>query len=91
MFFFFERDRDDESISVGAKCKIVAVHMPLFSDSLGRRVVIAEVDRKMRMVWAYDDKPIRYKLNRQGTRVIDFNPRCILSCYSFDQLEVISP
>ena len=41
-----------------------------------------------RQVWAHEDKPVTYRTNRAGRRVVDHDPRCIQSIYSFDDLRI---
>jgi hypothetical protein len=41
-------------------------------------------------VWAHDDKPPRFRINRNGRRVTDYDPRCIQTIYSFEQLRVLT-
>ena len=32
------------------------------------------------------DSPPRYRINRNGRKVCEYDPRCIESCYGYDQL-----
>lgn len=35
------------------------------------------------------DKPIRYRINRRGTQVVDFDPTCVRTFYNIDQLKLL--
>ena len=58
--------------------------------SSGKRVIIVKVHPDTRQVWAHDDRPVTYKTNRAGRRVVDSDPSCIQSIYGFDQLRLIT-
>lgn len=70
----------------GQVCTIVGVHHFCFVRDIGKRVVIVKVSPDFNSVWAHDDRPIRYRTNRQGRQVIDFDPRCIQHCISIQYL-----
>ncbi len=40
------------------------------------------------MLWCYDNKPVKYKTNRNGDKVIEFDPACFMSPYSAEDLEI---
>lgn len=61
----------------------------MFEDNIGKKVIITEVRPDTRQVWAHDDKPIRYRMNRNGRKVVDHDPRCIHSIYGFDDLKIL--
>jgi len=42
-------------------------------------------------VWAHDDKPVKYRTNRNGRRVVDYDPRCIQTLYGIEQLRIVDP
>nr|BCT99929.1 hypothetical protein [uncultured bacterium] len=74
----------------GQRCEISSVHHPAFASYIGKRVIIVKVHPDTRQVWAHDDRPIKYKTNRAGRRVVDSDPSCIQSIYGFDQLRLIT-
>lgn len=77
--------RPERAFYPGLVCKITSVHHPVFTDQVGERVVIVRTTDGM--AWVHDDKPVTYRVNRNGNRVVDRDPRSILSSYSFDRLE----
>ncbi|MGG1673300.1 hypothetical protein ACIFOE_22215 [Paenibacillus sp. NRS-1783] len=52
----------------------------------GKTVVVHQIIH--RMIWCYDNRPVKYRINRKGEKVIEFDPACILSLYSPESLEV---
>ncbi|EMJ7039738.1 MULTISPECIES: klcB [Pseudomonadota] len=70
----------------GLRCEIVSVHHPVFAKEIGKHVIITKISPETRQVWAHDDKPARYRINRNGRKVCEYDPRCIESCYGYDQL-----
>lgn len=74
------------SFTVGMRCVIIGVNHPAMKAVLGRKVVIAKVNEASRVAWVYDDKPVTYRTNQAGRRVVDHDPRCIQSLYVFEQL-----
>lgn len=74
--------RDTPPLFVHQRCKVVSSR---FGTGVGRVVVVAKVND--RSVWAYDDKPVTYRTNRLGRRVVDSDPKCIQTLYGFDELE----
>ena len=74
----------------GARCEVVSVHHHVFKKEIGKKVIITKVSHDTRQVWAHDDRPARYRTNRNGRRVTEYDPRCVESCYSFDQLRILS-
>lgn len=73
---------------IGARCEVVKVHHPVFTKTIGTIVKIVTI-YDTGNVQAYEDKPVRYRFNRRGNRVVDFDPTCIRSFYSVDQLKII--
>lgn len=71
----------------GQRCEIVTSRFPA---DIGKRIVVTRVNLEFRSVWAHDDKPIRYRINRNGRKVVDYDPRCIETGYGFDQLKVLN-
>ena len=69
---------------------LVSVHHPVFDRYIGKRIIIVKVHPDTRQVWAHDDRPVTYKTNRAGRRVVDSDPSCIQSIYGFDQLRLIT-
>ena len=68
----------------GLRCQIVSVHHRCFLKDLGRIVVVVGVVGES--VIAHDDRPITYRTNRNGRRVVDSDPRCVQTFYGKDQL-----
>ncbi|KEQ25556.1 hypothetical protein ET33_02210 [Paenibacillus tyrfis] len=52
----------------------------------GKQVVVHQITDGA--LWCYENKPVRYRVNKRGDRVIDFDPACILSPYSPENLIV---
>lgn len=50
-------------------------------------VVIVSVCKTTRTCFAYEDRPITYKTGRHGRQVVDFDPRCIQTVYSWNELQ----
>ncbi|EDD8358767.1 klcB [Salmonella enterica subsp. enterica serovar Enteritidis] len=74
----------------GQRCEIINVHHPCFAKEVGKHVIITKISAHARVVWAHDDKPPRYRINRNGRKVCEYDPRCIESCYGYDQLRAIT-
>lgn len=72
----------------GVRCEIISVHHSCFSRDIGKVVVVTKVCAETRQVWAHDDKPVTYKVNRNGRRIVDSDPRCIQTVYGMDCLQV---
>ncbi|MFP1883495.1 protein klcB [Lonsdalea quercina] len=73
---------------VGARCEIVSVHHPVFAKNIGTIVKIVTIYDSGR-VEAFEDKPIRYRINRRGIQVVDFDPTCVRTFYNVDQLKLL--
>lgn len=73
---------------IGARCEVVRVHHPVFTKTIGTIVKIVTI-YDTGSVQAYEDKPVRYRINRRGDRVVDFDPTCIRTFYSVDQLRLL--
>lgn len=73
----------------GLRCQVVSIHHPALRKEVGKRIVITKVNPEFRSVWAHEDKPVTYRTNRQGKRVVDHDPRCIEALYGFDQIRVM--
>lgn len=73
----------------GVRCEIISVHHPCFSSAIGKVVFVTKVSADTLQVWAHDDRPVTYKANRNGKRVVDSDPRCIQTVYSMDGLRVL--
>jgi hypothetical protein len=90
MFFFFAPKVE---FVPGKVCEIIQNDnrhstMPkLFPDRLGDRIVIDKVMGDY--VWAYDDKSVKYRINNNGRKVVEFDPRCVTTPYRCDNLRVI--
>lgn len=82
MFFFFFFDSAKELFKPGTVCRIkgqkdnepsVVVHQVYtLPDGIS--------------LWCYQNRPVTYKLNRKKQKVIDFDPACIMSPYSPEDL-----
>jgi hypothetical protein len=78
-------DAQGNELYIGAPCRIVRTHR-MFSHDIGRRVVVVSLTSQM--AWVYDDKPVTYRINHQGKRVIEHDPRCIQTLHSIEDLEL---
>ncbi|WP_193387859.1 hypothetical protein [Xanthomonas phaseoli] len=76
----------DGRIALRGRYRVARVHHPVFARDVGKAVI---VDRfaGLGMVWAHDDKPVTYRTNRAGRRVVAFDPCCVQSLYHADDLE----
>lgn len=74
----------------GARCEVISVHHHALKGEIGKKIVITKVKHDTRQVWAHDDRPPKYRTNRNGRRVTEYDPRCIQSCYGFEQLRLIN-
>jgi hypothetical protein len=81
---------ESEGFRVGQRCEIVSVHHPVFAKEIGKQIIITRVSQDTRQVSAHDDKPLRYRINRNGHRVIDYDPRYIQTIYGFDNLRILN-
>ncbi|MGT2457720.1 hypothetical protein ACU4GI_32990 [Cupriavidus basilensis] len=72
----------------GARCEVIAVHHPALQADLRKWIVVDRIHAAERVVWAHDDKPITYRTNRAGRRVIATDPRSIQTLYGMDELKV---
>ncbi|CAD7741817.1 Protein KlcB (plasmid) [Xanthomonas hydrangeae] len=86
-----ERDDDEPppatAFTQGMRCQVIHVHHPCFEKEIGKHVIITKISAETRQVWAHDDRPAIYRVNRNGRKVCEYDPRCIESCYSFDLLQ----
>ncbi|WP_155688205.1 hypothetical protein [Burkholderia stagnalis] len=79
-------DVDGNALAVGSKCKIVSVHHPVFNDNIGKPVVVGKIYETC--VAIYDDRPIRYRVNRAGRSVIASDPSNHQTLISANQLQL---
>ncbi|WP_321874630.1 hypothetical protein [Burkholderia ubonensis] len=79
-------DVDGNALAVGSKCKIVSVHHPVFNDNIGKSVVVGKIYETC--VAIYDDRPVRYRVNRAGRSVIASDPSNYQTLISADQLQL---
>lgn len=70
---------------LGGVYRIASVHHPVFANLVGREVVAVKISGGS--VWCSENKPVTYRTNRLGMRVLDHDPRCCMSLYSPEQLE----
>lgn len=80
---------DMSAFRPGVRCAIIAASHPSASRDVGKRVIVDRVNPEYGSVWAHDDKPVTYRTNRAGRRVVDHDPRCIQTIYGVDQLQVL--
>lgn len=73
----------------GVRCEIVSVHHPCFAKDIGKIIVVKKVSPDTCQVWAHDDKPVTYKINRNGRRVVDSDPQCVQTIYGMEALRVL--
>ena len=73
---------------VGARCEIVKVNHPVSARDIGTVVKIVTIYDSGTIV-AHDDKPLRYRYNNRGRQIIEYDPRCIMTYYSADNLKLI--
>jgi hypothetical protein len=73
---------------VGARCEVVQVHHPVFAKNIGTIIKIVTIYDSGTIV-AHDDKPPRTRYNRRGRLVVEYDPTCIRSSYSADDLKLI--
>ena len=73
----------------GVRCEVVSVHHPCFFGDVGKVIIVTKVSADSRQVWAHDDKPVTYKLNRNRRRVVDSDPRGIQTVYRMGALRVL--
>lgn len=52
----------------------------------GKMVVVQQIQDDM--LWCYDNRPVKYRTNRKGQKVIDFDPACVTAPYSPSSLEI---
>ncbi|MBR8087077.1 klcB [Burkholderia vietnamiensis] len=76
----------DGRIALRGRYRVTRVHHPVFERDVGK-VVIVDRFAGLGMVWAHDDKPVTYRTNRAGRRVVAFDPTCVQSLYHMDDLE----
>lgn len=74
MFFFFEQFKP------GVVCNVIS------GRNIGEQVVIHQIFEGI--LWCYDNRPVTFRTNRKGDRIVDFDPACVTSCYSAEQLEI---
>lgn len=77
-----------EGVGPGTRCRIVRVHHPALENDIGKVIVVTEVHHETQQVWGHLDEPVRYRGNRLGRRVVDYDPRQILGVYGMGLLEV---
>ncbi|PVZ82654.1 protein klcB [Serratia sp. S1B] len=73
---------------VGARCEIAKVNHPVSARNIGTVVKIVTIYDSGTIV-AHDDKPPRYSYNNRGRQIIEYDPRCIMTYYSADNLKLI--
>jgi hypothetical protein len=73
----------------GTRCEVLSVHHPCFAREVGKIVIVTKVNPDFRSVFAHDDKPVTYRVGRNGRRVVASDPYCIQTIYSMEALRVI--
>lgn len=79
-----------EAFKVGLRCRIERVHHKVFINEVGKYIILTRIHADTRQVWGHDDKPVRHRYNQRGRRVVAYDPTCIQSCYSMNNLSIIS-
>lgn len=79
-------DIDGNPLYPGARCVVAAVHHPVFQKEIGQSVIVVSVHGEQ--VWTHKDDPIRYRKNRSGRRVVDYDPKCIQSIHAAASLRL---
>lgn len=79
MFFFFGEER----YKPGTVCLVISSRR-----DEGKKVVIDKVNGNF--AWCYDNRPVKHRINRRGERVVEFDPACVLSGYSLEDLVITS-
>jgi len=74
---------------LGQRCQVISVHHPVFEKDIGKFVIITKLSPYSSQVWAHDDEPTKYRINRNGRRVVQYDPKSVHSIYSFDQLRPV--
>jgi len=77
MFFFFFTDH---IFKPGDVCRVSTGFY------IEKMVVVHQVSKEI--IWCYENRPVKYKINRKGERVIDFDPACVMSPYTPESLEI---
>lgn len=86
MFFFF-----NSNFEKGKIYEVISVHHPALADAIGRRFIVTTVNSDGRSAWAHDAKPVRYRENRNGVMVTEYDPRCCSSLYWIDHVREVNP
>lgn len=81
MFFFFFLD--ESRLKPGTVCRVLG-------RDEGKTVVVHKVYSLPDglSLWCYENRPVRYRINRSGDKVVDFDPACILSPYRIEDLVI---
>ena len=87
--YYYEEPPATEAFFKGVRCQIKSVHHPVFAKDIGKKVVVTRVAADTRQVFAHEDRPVTYNINRNGRRVVESDPRCIESIYSMDALRIL--
>ncbi len=80
---------DPADFEPGQRCRIVSVHHECFRKDLGKIVVVKAVNLDFNSVWAHDDKPVTYRINARGNRVVNSDPTCNQTIYGMISLRII--
>lgn len=80
---------EPDAFRPGQRCQVVSAHHPCFQDALGKVVIVTKVNPAHGSVWAHDDKPVTYRTNRNGRKVVHSDPRCIETIYGMDALRIL--
>lgn len=80
----------EKTFREGQRCVIEWEPRDAFKKNLGKVVVVAKVNEETDSVWVHDDRPVTFKKNRKGRRVVDFDPRCIQTVYSMEALRPLN-
>lgn len=82
-----------EDFNPGTKARVInSGRFPIPYHDLGKVIVVTKVLREepdLHCVRAYIDRPMTYKINRKGHKVVDFDPSFCQSFYQITELEII--
>lgn len=73
----------------GQKCIVVQSSSFIPTWRAGTRVIVVSSHPKTRNCFVYEDRPITYKTNRQGRKIVDYDPVCFQTVMSWDKLEPV--
>lgn len=79
---------------VGTKARVIhSGRFPIPDQDVGKIIVVTKVipeEPDLHCVRAYIDRPMTYKTNRKGQKVVDFDPSYCQGFYQITELEIIN-